>query len=426
MTAGRVLCATSNYPRWAGDSTTPFILHLAQDLQALGWQVDVLAPHAPGAARSETLGGVRVERFRYLWPARAQTVCYQGGALINLRKNPLNKLKLPALVAAETLAVARRLRRGHYDLLHSHWILPQGFTGRIARTVSPLPHVLTVHGGDIFGLRGKLLGWFKRSTLLAADAVTVNSSVTRQAVVNTAGPLPRLETIPMGVSVAPADPQQQDLARQLRAAHRRGAGPLLLFIGRMVEEKGVADLVQAVRLLRETHPDVHALLVGEGQERPAMERLAKQAGVAAHITFTGWVEPTDIPAYLRAADIFVGASRTAPDGWVEAQGLTFLEAMAAGLPVVATGNGGIVDYVIDGETGMPVPERAPEQIADAVARLLSDPELTRRMSTSALQRVQRDLSREASAGRFSALFESLAANAKPADARASRSTTVGS
>jgi glycosyltransferase involved in cell wall biosynthesis len=426
MPSGRILCVTSNYPRWAGDSTTPFVLHLAQDLQALGWQVDVLAPHAPGAARTETLGGVRVERFRYLWPARAQTVCYQGGALINLRKNPLNKLKLPALVAAETLAVARRLRRGHYDLLHSHWILPQGFTGRIARTVSPLPHVLTVHGGDIFGLRGKLMGWFKRSALLAADAVTVNSSVTRQAVVDTAGPLPRLETIPMGVSITPADPRQQDLARELRAAHRRGAGPLLLFIGRMVEEKGVADLVQAVRLLRETHPDVHALLVGEGQERPAMERLAAQAGVAAHITFTGWVEPTDIPAYLRAADVFVGPSRTAPDGWVEAQGLTFLEAMAAGLPVVATRTGGIVDYVIDGETGMLVPERAPEQIADAVARLLSDPELTRRMSTSAQQRVQRDLSREASAARFSALFESLAPNAKPADARASRAKTVGS
>jgi phosphatidyl-myo-inositol dimannoside synthase len=407
MASGRILCVTSNYPRWAGDSTTPFVLHLAQDLQALGWQVDVLAPHATGAARSETLGGVRVERFRYLWPARAQTVCYQGGALINLRKNPLNKLKLPALVAAETLAIARRLRRGHYDLLHSHWILPQGFTGRIARTVSPLPHVLTVHGGDIFGLRGKLMGWFKRSALHGADAVTVNSSVTRQAVIETAGPLPRLETIPMGVSVAPANPKQQDLARELRAAHRRGTGPLLLFIGRIVEEKGVADLVHAVRLLRETHPDVHALIVGEGQERAEMERLAAQAGVAASITFTGWVEPTDIPAYLRAADIFVGPSRTAPDGWVEAQGLTFLEAMAAGLPVVATRTGGIVDYVIDGETGMLVPERAPEQIAEAVTRVLGDPEHARGMSIAAKDRVQRDLSREASAARFSRLFDSL-------------------
>ena len=126
MLKGRVLCVTSNFPRWSGDSTTPFVLHLAQDLQSVGWEVHVLAPHAPQAARSEIIAGVRVERFRYLWPTRQQTVCYQGGALINLRKHPVNWLKLPALVAAETLAIARTLRAGHYDLIHSRWILPKG------------------------------------------------------------------------------------------------------------------------------------------------------------------------------------------------------------------------------------------------------------------------------------------------------------
>ncbi len=91
---GRVLCMTSNFPRWDGDSTTPFILHLVQDLQAFGWAVDVLAPHAPGAALKETLGGVRVERFRYFWPEAQESLCYQGGALSNLRRNPFNKFKL--------------------------------------------------------------------------------------------------------------------------------------------------------------------------------------------------------------------------------------------------------------------------------------------------------------------------------------------
>ena len=71
----RVLFVTSNFPRWQGDSTTPFVLHLAQDLSALGWSIDVLAPHAPGAAFEETMGALRVERFPYLWPAALQTVC---------------------------------------------------------------------------------------------------------------------------------------------------------------------------------------------------------------------------------------------------------------------------------------------------------------------------------------------------------------
>ena len=106
--AGRVLCVTSNFPRWEGDSTTPFILHLAQDLQELGWRIDVIAPHAPEAAIRETIGGVRVERFPYLWPPRLETVCYQGGALVNLRRNPSNTLKLPALVLCEWAGIIRR------------------------------------------------------------------------------------------------------------------------------------------------------------------------------------------------------------------------------------------------------------------------------------------------------------------------------
>lgn len=64
----RVLFVTSNFPRWPGDSTTPFVLHLAQDLIKIGWEVDVLAPHAPGTKKNEIINGVSVERFQYLWP----------------------------------------------------------------------------------------------------------------------------------------------------------------------------------------------------------------------------------------------------------------------------------------------------------------------------------------------------------------------
>jgi len=182
MKRGRVLCVTSNFPRWAGDSTTPFVLHLAQDLQDRGWQVDVLAPHAEGTALRETLGGVQVERFRYLWPPELETVCYRGGALINLRKDRTNYLKLPALLTSQYLNTAHRLIKGKHELLHSHWILPQGFTGVLTAGFFGIPHVTTVHGGDVFGLQGTLFTKFKRFTLRHADAVTVNSSVTEKAV----------------------------------------------------------------------------------------------------------------------------------------------------------------------------------------------------------------------------------------------------
>lgn len=401
---GRILCMTSNFPRWAGDSTTPFVLHLAEDLKALGWEIDVLAPHAPGCARAETIEGIAVRRFQYLWPERLQTVCYQGGALINLRKNRANKFKLPALIASEWAHCLAGLARGRYDLLHSHWILPQGFVGALAAKPLRVPHVLTVHGGDIFGLRGKLLTRFKRFSLCNADVVTVNSSVTRQAVSEVAGDI-RLEQIPMGVATdCVANPA---IVAQLRAAHRQGAGPLLIFVGRLVDEKGVEDVIRAVALLRASLPDTRALIVGDGQDRAALEQLAAELGVAERIVFTGWVDPKDLASYFGAGDIFIGPSRRSSDGWIEAQGLTFIEAMLQKIPVVATRSGGIVDSVMHEQTGLLVDERAPAQIAVAVERLQHEPALRAQLIEAADRHAREKFSRAASAQRFSDLFERL-------------------
>lgn len=398
---GRILCVTSNFPRWPGDSTTPFVLHLAQDLQERGWRVDILAPNAEQeTAAEETIGGVHVERFNYLWPRRMQTVCYHGGALINLRSKRGNLLKLPALVAAEWAAVLRRLASRRYDLLHTHWILPQGFTGVLAAKPLRIPHVLTVHGGDVFALKGGLLQHFKRFSLSNADAVTVNSSATQIAVEAIASDLPNLRRIPMGVgisAVATADPRVIDI----RHRYRRGGGPLLVFVGRVVEEKGVEDVLKAVLHLRASHPDTTALIVGEGQHRQQFENMTKSLGLESQVTFTGWVQPDSIPAYLAAGDVFVGPS------WHEAQGLTFIEAMVARTPVVASRVGGIVDSVIDGQTGLLVDERAPEQIAQAVERLMSDAGLKTHLVNTAYASAVEKFSREASAQAFSSLFSEL-------------------
>lgn len=406
---GRVLCVTSNFPRWPGDSTTPFVLHLARDLQALGWRVDVLAPHGEqDTASQETMDGVRVERFSYLWPRRAQTVCYHGGALVNLRRAKSNLIKLPALVAAEWAAVARRLATRRYDVLHSHWILPQGFTGVLAARPLRIPHVLTVHGGDVFALKGGLLRRFKGFSLRHADAVTVNSSATEAAVREIEPHLSHLHRIPMGVEVRDVD-KQDPKVRAIRERHRRGAGPLLVFVGRVVEEKGIGDLLHAVALLKGNLPDTTAVIAGEGQDRERFQAEAAALGVADRVTFTGWVQPEEVTAYLAAGDVFVGPSRTSPDGWVEAQGLTFIEAMVAGTPVIATRVGGIVDSVTDGVTGLTVDEASPEQIAAAVARLVGEPGLDDTLARNALESVAQRFSRPASAGAFDEVFGALTA-----------------
>lgn len=405
QTKGRILCVTSNFPRWAFDSTTPFVLNLVKDLQKLGWKVDVLAPHAPGAYRTEILENVHVERFRYFWPETQQTICYQGGALINLRMDKINYLKLPSLIAFELFNIFSKLAKGRYDLLHSHWILPQGFTGVLSSRLLKVPHVTTVHGGDIFDLQGPVLKKFKQFTLNHVDAVTVNSSVTENAVSKLIQNLNKLHRIPMGVTEKRCNMGIE--SEKIKKYFKKGDGPLLIFIGRLVEEKGVGDLIQAVNLLKKQMPAISCLIIGEGRDRKIFENIVEKLGLSNRIFFPGWIAPEKIPEYLAAADIFVGPSRHAQNGWLEAQGLTFIEAMMAKVPVIATRIGGIIDSVKHEKTGLLINERSPEEISFSVQRLVNEAGLSDNLKQNGYKMAKTKFSRKASVMKFSQLFEKL-------------------
>jgi glycosyltransferase involved in cell wall biosynthesis len=400
--AGRVLFLTSNYPRWAGDTTTPFVHDLAVDLAALGWQVTVLAPHAPGAARRERLDDIDVHRFRYLLPETAQTVCYGGGALVNLREARSNKAKLPALVAAEWAATARALGGG-FDVLHAHWTLPQGFVAattphrRVAR-------VLTVHGGDVFGLRGRALDRFSARALRGMDQVTVASSATEAAVreIAGAGAGVRVTRVPIGVDLGRAP--RTELVDELKGKYRRSRGPLLVFVGRVVEEKGVLDIVQAVARLATDLPGVEAAIVGTGQHVERVRQAAAGLGVADRVHLPGWADPQDVPSWFAAADVVLAPSKVGADGWTEGQGLSIVEAMALGRPVVATRTGGIPDTITDGVDGLLVAPGDPGALADAIRRLVDDPTQAARLGTEAAVSVRARFDRSVTAAAMDSLY----------------------
>ncbi len=407
---GRILVLASTFPRWAGDAATPFIPNLCHDLQDLGWKVDVLVPHAAGSKRVETMNGLDVRRFRYFHPEAAQTVCYEGGGLLNLRSQPFNLVKLPALVGAQCAAVTRAALSGRYDLFHAHWILPQGFAAAAANLARKIPTVVTVHGGDIFGLQAPVLKGFKRFALRSASHVTVNSSATESAVKDLCPDLGRISRFPIGITTdRPADGA---LVRDIRQQYRREEGPLLGFLGRVIEEKGIFDFIEAIDMLRTVLPGATGLVIGDGPALAAARDLARDKGLLERIHFKGWVDAGEVPSYMQAFDIFVGPSKRSPEGWVEAQGLTFLEAMLAGTPVIGTRSGGIPDTVRDGETGFLVEEGAVNEIAEAILRIhrpswmgeTADFDL---MARKAYELASREYSRAASARRFSALFDDI-------------------
>jgi phosphatidyl-myo-inositol dimannoside synthase len=402
--AMRVLIVTSTFPRWVGDETTPFVHRFAHELVQHGVDVEVLAPHAPGASRAEELDGVPVHRFRYFWPERAQDVCYSGGALLNVSGSPVTAAKVPVLVQREVAAVRSMVRQRSYDVVSAHWLLPQGWAAvRAARGRTPV--VTTVHGSDVFGLRHPALARFKRSALRASAAVTVNSSATREAVAELAPGLPDVRLIPMGVDTT-MRPQPDAVASWDR--YRRTDGPLVAFVGRLMEVKGVDDLLAAVAQAVPDLPGLTLVVAGTGPLEERLRATSRQLGLDDRVFFVGWLDRENVAALQTAADIVAVPSRTARDGTREAQGLSVVEALALGRPVVAGRVGGIPDAITDGENGLLVPERDPSALAGALVRIADDPQLARRLADSAARSAQRYAWPDVAAG-FAELFDDVVA-----------------
>ncbi len=195
----------------------------------------------------------------------------------------------------------------------------------------------------------------------------------------------------------------------LSRARAQVAGVVIGSLGRLTEQKGYDLLVRTLPIL----PEARLVLVGDGPERPALERMARELGVADRLTITGWV--SDAPSRLAGFDVFALPSR-----W-EGMPLGILEAMHAGLPVIATDVGSIVEVVADGDTGYVVACEDLAGLRDRLQRLLAAPELRRRMGERG-QALARDRYTDAAmARRYEAVYGQLVNWWQPAPPGNSRS-----
>lgn len=152
-------------------------------------------------------------------------------------------------------------------------------------------------------------------------------------------------------------------------------------VGRLHPSKGHDDLIRAVASLRDQGHDITLALLGEGPQRAELEQLAASLGLGDAIEFTGSVPEHEVRARLEASHVFVGASHAEP------LGVVYIEAMALGVPTIGTDAKGPKEIIIDGESGLLVPPKDHAALADAIARLASDPQLAQRLSTGGRQRV---------------------------------------
>ena len=303
---------------------------------------------------------------------------------------------IEALVAAAERAHAAR----PLDVIHAQYAYPTGLAALEAACRLGVPCVVSVQGGD-----GHWIGPCcethrdaMRAVLNHAGAVLIGSASFRDETCgNNAVDPGRFTIVPGATDTARFSPRP-GLEGNLGALRDP---PRLLYHGRVDLRKGLGELLDALPAVLRAVPDAALTVSGIGPDVDALAAKARELGLTDRVTLAGYAGYDDAPGRLRSGDLFV--SPTYSEGFSN----TILEAMASGLPVVSTRAVGVVDCLTDGENGLLVPVGAVDELADAIVRLLADPDLRRRLAARALGDVRRLYSWEAVGSQIEAVYENL-------------------
>jgi glycosyltransferase involved in cell wall biosynthesis len=400
----RILAVTSSYPRFEGDPTAPFIESIVRSVANLGHEVHVLLPEHRDWRRPAVEGAVHYHPYRYSprrsWTPWGFSVALEGGARI---RKPLYALA-PVVAASALRTGSSVLARGGFDVVHVHWVVPNGPIGARLASSRRLPLVTSLHGSDVaVSERSRAIGRATRWSLSGSAAVTAPSDdlLERARRLGAGEPLERVQY--------GADAAAFEVAPDIRESTRRRLGfeeehVVVAGVGRLVSVKGFAYLVDAHAAALATMPQLRLLLVGEGDARPDLEARIRALGVSDSVVLTGAAERREMPGYLAAADV-VSVPSIHYGGYVDGLPNVVLEAMAAGKPVVGSRVGGIPEVVRDDENGLLVPEQDADALARAIVALARDPALRARLGASGRAEIVAERGWDAVGRRFVDVYE---------------------
>ncbi len=377
-TPKRILHVVTAFPRSRDDVITPWLVDLLKHMRAAGYGVEVFTSAYRGGG-GDSFDGIPVHRFRY-FPARWEALTHDEAATDRMRRSPLYRVLPLFYVAGGLWAIWRLARRSQFDIIHVHWPVPHVLFGSLARRASggQTRLVTSWYGAELRLVQSSLpwLRGFVRWALRTSDAIVAISSYT-------AGEIERFAKVPVRVI-----PYTFGFSEAGAARRPAGDGSFrILFVGRLVERKGVTHLIEAVRRLP---AELHArlTLIGDGPERAALAAQVADGGLNERVDFRGRVpDGALLDAYV-TADVFVLPAIVDTRGDTEGLGVVLLEAMSCGVPVVGSNIGGITDIIQNGQSGLLVPPADPDQLAHALEQLARDPELAARLGAAGERKVR--------------------------------------
>lgn len=378
----RICMLSTMYLRYKGDTRGLMVYELNRNLIKNGFDIEVVAPNSFGYKNFEILDNVKVHRFNYFFPKSLQKLAYGAGIPTNIRKSFLAKIQVPFFVLSFLFKAIKVSK--NCDVIHAQWV-SLGLIALLAKFFVKKPVVVTVRRVS----NQKLMRWIDKFILENADFVIFNSSYTMKESLKIVKPI-EYSVIYNSVDTDKFKKIKTNLKERLGI---KSDTKIVFFLGLLVEKKGVKYLIEAFKKVVSYYENVVLIIGGHGSEYDNLKNLSNNLGILDKILFIGEINSENTPHFYNIADVFVLPSIIDSKGETETLGVVLLEAMACGVPVVASNVGGIPD-IVDSKVGFLVKQKSPKKLAQKILKLLKNEKLRKKLGEAGRRKVLEKFSPE--------------------------------
>ena len=377
----RIAVLTSSYPRFQGDGTAPFVMSISEALSKLGHTVHVVAPYDISVDEDFT-SPVPVNRFKYIWPKKFHIMGHARSLKADVKLRPSAFFLLPFFSIASIINLIKECRKIDAQIIHAHWVLPNGFAAAIASKILGIPFIISLHGSDIFtasknAIFRAVAKWtFQQSSYVSAcsqelcdRAKQINKNI-------------KIEVIPWGAN--PENFKPIENRNQVREKYGWSTEELIIStLGRMVHKKGFSQLLDIIPDLTSCTQKFRVVIGGSGPLEDELKEKAARMNLSEFVSFPGRIPWDEVPKYLAASDIFVLPSQRDEAGNLDGLPTVLLEAMACSLPCVASDVGGVSLVIDQAKNGILVSPNSSSELIEGLQSLIEDKDLRDKFSVAA-------------------------------------------
>lgn len=361
------------FPKFKGDYYGSFVFDEVKELAKKGFEIHVVTQHNSGIPYEETMDNIHIHRFRWLEPKTFRALVHFKGIMDTFR--------MITYVISLFFTLIQIIRKYEIQIIHAHSVVPTGFMASIVSKLMHKPLFITAHGMDINNFENsRIFNYFIASSLNSSfKSIAVSEDLAKKMELMVKDKN-KVFVLRNAVDTGRFNPTRNKSIRN--EFDIKDEDILILFVGYLDEFKGIFELVNAFKVINSENNNVKLMMVGTGPKLQDLLNILTKMSINCEVIFTGRVEPQKIHKYYQAADIFVLPSYT------EGLPVSVLEAMACGLPVVATNVGGIPEIITDGLNGFLVPSKNEKELIKKLIVLINNEKLREQFTNNSLKKIK--------------------------------------